>query len=118
MRADLASIWSPSNKTGNKRRILARASVQISEKNASSDNDDGVDIDENLKSMKVKLIQNICCFFGCLMTSRIIPWGIGARVEHHKMFISFSLKINNSSRDCIGKNGTFPLMLHSIWGYS
>ncbi|OWM75756.1 hypothetical protein CDL15_Pgr021921 [Punica granatum] len=53
MRADLASMWSPTNKAGNQRRILARASVSPFDENNGSINCDGsFPMDENTKTMK------------------------------------------------------------------
>ncbi|XP_056160230.1 uncharacterized protein LOC115683159 isoform X2 [Syzygium oleosum] len=53
MRADLASMWSPSNKAGNPRRILAKTSFpHCDEDISSSDDEDSVNMKENMKSMK------------------------------------------------------------------
>jgi len=61
MRADLAAMWSPSNKAGNPRRNLAKTSfLHCDEEFSCSDDGDSVDMKENMKSMKV---EETCCFF-------------------------------------------------------
>ncbi|KAB1205525.1 Guanosine-3',5'-bis(diphosphate) 3'-pyrophosphohydrolase [Morella rubra] len=53
MRADLASMWSPSSRSGNLRRISSRTSLQpLDEKNLTSDYEGSMAIDEDITSMK------------------------------------------------------------------
>lgn len=61
MRSDLASMWCPSNKAGNPRRISGKTSFPHCDGEiSSSDDEDPVNTMENMKSMKV---EETCCFF-------------------------------------------------------
>jgi hypothetical protein len=54
MRADLASMWSPSSRAGNPRRISARASLlPLDEKSLASEVEGPMAIDEDITSLKV-----------------------------------------------------------------
>lgn len=54
MRADLASMWSSSNKVGNLKRISARATLLPLDGGSSiSDNEGSMDVDEDVTTMKV-----------------------------------------------------------------
>ncbi|KAA8533486.1 hypothetical protein F0562_031080 [Nyssa sinensis] len=63
MRADLASMWSPSNRVGNLRRIFAKASLTATsnEKDSSTDNERSTVIDEDETSLK-DLLQAVLPF--------------------------------------------------------
>ncbi|XP_030529788.1 uncharacterized protein LOC115740440 isoform X2 [Rhodamnia argentea] len=53
MRSDLASMWCPSNKAGNPRRVSGKTSFpHCDEEISSSDDEDPVNTMENMKSMK------------------------------------------------------------------
>ncbi|XP_062119799.1 uncharacterized protein LOC133834261 isoform X1 [Humulus lupulus] len=53
LRADLASMWSPSSKVGNTKRICARASLQPLDKKSSEFDCDGtMAVDEDITNMK------------------------------------------------------------------
>lgn len=70
MRADLASMWSPSNKAGNPRRILAKTSFpHCDEEISSSDDEDSVNMKENMKSMKVEETRRFFSSFSFLAES-------------------------------------------------
>lgn len=57
MRADLASMWSPSSRAGNPRRLSARVGLPpIDEKSSTSDYERSLAIDEDNTSMKVSNI--------------------------------------------------------------
>jgi hypothetical protein len=54
MRADLASMWSPSSRAGNPRRLSARVGLPpLDEKSSTSDYERSLAIDEDITSMKV-----------------------------------------------------------------
>lgn len=54
MRADLASMWSPTNRAGNPRRMLARASISpFDEKSVSANFEGSITMDEDMKNLKV-----------------------------------------------------------------
>ena len=54
MRADLASMWSPTSKARNTKRMCARASLQpLDKKSSECDYEESLAIDEEVTSMKV-----------------------------------------------------------------
>lgn len=58
MRADLASMWSPSSKSGNTKRICERSGLQALDKKGSvCKYEEPVAIDEEVTSMKVSCLQ-------------------------------------------------------------
>lgn len=73
MRADLASMWSPSSRAGNPRRLSARVGLPpIDEKSSTSDYERSLAIDEDNTSMKVSNI-----FFYIFIISLEINWKSG-----------------------------------------
>lgn len=75
MRADLASMWSTSNRSGNTKRICARANL-LSLNNRSSilDYEGLVAIDEDVTSMKVRFLNRIFLFLLLLMCMCVKTW--------------------------------------------
>lgn len=64
MRHDLASMWKPSGKVGNPRRILAKAGFHCChEKKSFSDYEESMAVDVSMKDMKV----GKCNHFGSLL---------------------------------------------------
>ena len=60
MRADLASMWSPSNRSGNPRRTAAKdcSPVPLNEKEIAFDYEGSLAVDADVTSMKVRTLVN------------------------------------------------------------
>lgn len=67
MRADLALMWSPTNRAGNLRRIPAKASslVPSSGKDSTLAYERSMSIDEDNASIRVRVLVAILVPYGC-----------------------------------------------------
>lgn len=67
MRADLASMWSPTNKTGSLRRLSAKTSnmEQQNGKNSISEYEKSADVDDSDLNMEVNIFC-ICIFISLI----------------------------------------------------
>lgn len=69
MRADLASMWSPRNETGNLRRAVAKDSspVPLNENESAFDHKGSLAVDADVTSMKVRMVVE-------LFSSQLCAW--------------------------------------------
>lgn len=74
MRADLASMWSPTNKTVNPRRFSVKGNlIPVDKKSSTSFYNDSLTFNEDVSSMKVRNFVGsfivLVCNFVCMVTT-------------------------------------------------